>query len=301
MSDYSDRGKHGLQTTGSAALPENLRQTGTQDSTYHIRGGGYVQKRDTRSNAILSLILAVALIVAGMGASRWFKTLNGSVTVAVIDISTQDSHHALSGAPHLLDFVPGDADGAYDWLKNSGFSVHFNDRTSSSNPDQTSSGAEIVCLPPEATEEDLSCYYETEFSGFDFDDLQHRLLGAWMMEISNGNRGTFLEFKYANLATEGQYEEMHWLLDQQGLVDSQHASVILSEGRDQVGNSCIEGYTVINDEVIFWRILSCIFNARYSGSDGRKLPDTSVYVKLRIANWDFYDAHKIISQGQVNP
>ncbi|MDR0459055.1 MAG: hypothetical protein LBG68_01130 [Coriobacteriales bacterium] len=284
------------QPVDSLASLKSIKKTGMHDTSYRIRGGGFTQAKNPLNRIIISVIVAVALGFGGFGAWNLINFLaQERVDESAVIITVNDSHQALVNTPHLLDYIYSNVDDAYYWITESGLAASLNDRMTSDNPDRSAYGKEIVYLPAGATEEDYLSYNATEFNNFDFDELQHRLLGSWMLDISSGDRGTYLQFKYVNLATEGLLEEMYWFLDTQGLTGA--GSVIVSEGLDQFGNNYVEGYVVLEgDQIVYWRMLSCSFNAYYRGADNRGLPETSGFFKLRIATWDFYGVDRAIQE-----
>ena len=284
------------QPVDSLASQSSIKKTGMHDTSYRIRGGGFTQAKNPINRIIISVIVAVALGFGGFGAWNLINFLaQERVDESAVTITVNDSHQALVSTPHLLNYIYSNADDAYYWITESGLPASINDRMTSDNPDRSANGKEIVYLPAGATEQDLLSYNATEFNSFDFDELQHRLLGSWMLDISSGDRGTYLQFKYINLATEGLQEEMYWFLDLQGLTGA--GSVIVSEGLDQFGNNYVEGYVVLEgDQIVYWRMLSCSFDAYYRGADNRGLPETSGFFKLRIATWDFYGVDRAIQE-----
>jgi len=276
--------------TKDSSLSGNYRPLGMHDTTYRVRGGGATRQGNSTYRIVVTAVLIVALVFSGFGALKLIDFLAGDQSnKSIVTITVDQSHQALSGAPRLTDYVYNNADDAFGRLQEAGYRVFLVDRTSSSNPDRTSHGKEIICLPEGATDEDKDAYLVSEFSAFDFDALQGRLLGSWMMELSNGDRGCFLEYKYVNMATNGLNAEMNWLLENQGLLGD--SATIVDQGEDSSGNF-IQGYTMYGENKIYWHIMSCGFEYRYRGQDTRNLPETCAYVKIRIANWDFYDAQR---------
>lgn len=278
--------------TGDAEVI-GFRQTGMHDSSYHVRGGGFTpnQSLSARIASITIIVFGISLVVI---ASLYLKSCMSSFDSAqVVTITTEQSHEAYLTVPKLLDCLYGNASEIYDGFAEAGMSVFRNDRTSTDNPDNKTNTLEIVYFPAGATENDFASYTASEFSSYDFDELQGRLLGSWMIELSDGELGRFAQLKYTNLATEGIFDEMHWALNQQGL--TAEGSTLVFEGEDRFGNSVIYGYIVLeNESVVYWQTISCPFEARYHGSDVRQLPNTAVYIKIRIATWDFYGVDSFI-------
>lgn len=276
----------------SLAQPGSYRQTDMHGTDYHIRGGGILQGRHPVAYGIICCLLALAMGLGIFGSWKLIGFLAADrVDTSTILLTTDESHAAYAGSPRLIDFLWSNADDAYNHLYENGWNVFLNDRMTSNNPDRTAVGKEIVHLPAGCGEADLAAYNATEFNSFSFTELQQRMLGSWMIDISRGDRGAYLQFVYVNLATDGLHQEMRWFLSQQGLLNDN--ATIVSEGTDGFGNSYIEGYTSINEDmVVYWRFISCSLDARYRGSDTRKLPDSSGYFKLRIGTWDFYGVEK---------
>jgi hypothetical protein len=276
----------------SQANPDNLRSVGMHGSSYRIRGGGLTQGKHPVAYVVIGLIVALAISLGGLGAWRLIGVLaTGRIQESAVTITVDQGHQALTTMPRLPDYIWVGADDAFNQMTEAGIALHLNDRMTSKNPDGTAHGKEIVYLPEGATPDDLSTYNAGEFDGFDLDEMQGRMLGSWMLDISSGDRGSYLQFKYVNLATHGLSEEMHWLLGCQGL--SGDNTVVVDEGVDVYGNNYVQGYSVIDgDRTVYWRVLSCSFSAYYRGSDNRSLPESSSYVKLVVATWDFYGVDK---------
>lgn len=268
---------------------ESYRTSGMFDNDYHIRGGGFTQGRKPWILALLGLITAVALALGAFGAVKLVGYLvSVRVDNSIITITDDQAHSALAASmPQLLDYLGNDADAAFSSLSDAGLRVYLNDRETSDNPDATATGKEIVFLPSAATDDMLQTYNGSEFNDFDFDQLQNQMLGAWMLDISKGDKGTYIQYKYVNLAAASLSDEMQWLLTQQGLSgDNNH---VLDQGTDEFGNSYIVGYLTQGTKVYYWRVISCSFGDYYQGADTRKLPSSAAYVKLRVADWDFVD------------
>jgi len=257
------------------------------DNDYHIRGGGFTQGRSPLKIVVLGLITAVALVFCIFGLYKLVGyMLVARVDSSIVTITDDQAHSAISAQmPTLLNYFSGTADDAYNQLKDAGVRVFLNNRETSDNPDVSATGKEIVYLPDTASDEMLQTYNGSEFNDFNYDDLQNAMLGAWMMDISTGDVGTYIQFKYVNLAATSLNDEMNWLLAQQGLTGS--GSQVLDQGVDSFGNSYITGTTTANNQTYYWRILSASFGDYYQGADTRKLPSSAAYVKLRIGSWDF--------------
>ena len=281
------------KTSDERAVAGSFRQTGMHDSSYKVRGGGFTPSKNpaTRITSIATIVAGV-ILVAYM-CWRFYGCLNSFEETQVVTISVSDSHNAYNGLPRLLDYLWQGPDSSFDQMREAGLNIYINDRNPTDNPDRSSNGKELICFPNDVGEEDLDAYNASEFNSFSHEDMQGRLLGSWMMGLSDGESGRFGQLKYVNMATDGIYEEMHWMLEQQGLIGE--GTTIVYEGEDRFGNSVVFGYTVFeNETTIYWQAISCSYEARYKGSDSRSLPDTAVFIKLRVGTWDFYDAASYI-------
>jgi hypothetical protein len=274
------------QITGS----DGYRSATIHDNDYHIRGGGYTQSKSIAIRVVLGLITLAALIVCVFSLAKLIGTFNTSQSSkAVVTVSDDNTHQAMAEyMPELLSFMGTSADDVFSSLSEKGIAVSLNDRKTSDNTDGTAVGKEIVHLSNTQDTTELEAYSSSEFNGFTMAELQGNLLGAWMLDDSIGDKGSYLQLKYVNLAATDLDGEMEWLLKQQNLLGGN--GVELARGKDNKGNNFILGYTTLNDKTYYWRAANCSFNAIYQGTDtsSYNLPGTSSYVRLRVANWDFY-------------
>ncbi|MCL2136476.1 MAG: hypothetical protein FWH40_02980 [Coriobacteriia bacterium] len=292
----SSRNNESRSTASSQALVGNLRQTGMHDTSYRVRGGGFTQGKGSLYKMVITCIVAIALVAGGIGTWQIIGMVTQVDVSKAITVSVDQSHQALDSSPRLLNYLELSADEAYDRLRETDLPVYMLDRNITDNPDQTANGKEVIYFTNDAIEDDFAAYTTSEFSSFDFDTLQDRLLGSWVMALSNGELGRFAQLKYVNMATTGLYPEMYWMLNRQGLADER--SMVVYEGDDRYGNSMICGYASLDeDRIVYWQAISCPFSARYRGSDNRPIPDTSAYVKIRIATWDFYGVSSYTIEG----
>jgi hypothetical protein len=277
------------KTSAERAVTGSFRQTGMHDSSYKVRGGGFTPSQSPAARITSLATIVVGIVLVFYMGWRLIGCLNNYEETKVVTININESHEAYNGLPFLLDHLWQGPDDAFDQMREAGLNIYINDRNSTDNPDRSSNGKELVCFPVAGNEEDFAAYNAAEFSSFSHEDMQDRLLGSWMMDLSSGEAGLFAQLKYVNMATSGIFEEMHWALEKQGLIGE--GTTIVFEGEDRFGNSVICGYTVFeNDVTVYWQAISCTYEARYKGSDTRSLPDTAVFIKLRVGTWDFYDA-----------
>jgi|GEM_PF-2616688 len=273
----------------SDADPNSFRRATMHDTDYHIRGGGFARLRNPLGTLIIAVIIALALVGGAFGSYQMINFLaHGGFVSSPVTITSEQSRTALQSLPKLLSYSSSNANKAYRALQGEKVKVALNNRKTSDNPDATATGKEIVHLPEGSTEADLATYTGSEFNGFSFDDLQNRLLGSWMLDISSGNKGAYLQLKYVNMASSGLDDELSWLLEQQGLPGK--GGAITGQGTDSFGNHYIEGRSVQGKKTLYWRVLGCPFGSYYHGADTRKLPNTAVLIKLRLGTWDFYGA-----------
>jgi hypothetical protein len=129
--------------------------------------------------------------------------------------------------------------------------------------------------------------YGGGFNAYSLDELQKSFNGAWIFDISQGDLGVFLQLEYVNFAALSLVDELERLRAAQGLAGDD--SVLDSQGTDDYDNSYIRGYIVIEETTYYWELIGISFGEYYRGQDKRDLPETSVFVKCKIANYSFYE------------
>lgn len=269
----------------------DYHQAGISDNAYRIRGGG---KRHNKRTPLLVIVIALVAIV-GIGLTGFFfKNSYGTLMVQkpaeqVITLTSTDTRQAIDAQmPQLLDNLNLKIDKIFSGFTDQGLNVVMNDQASSDNPDPTSTGGEIIDLAPGVSQDVLQGYYVGEFDAYDFTALQADFNGAWMLDVSQGDSGSYAQIKYINFAADSLDGELSYLMQVQQL--SGDNSVIDSQGTDEFGNSYIQGYLVIDDNTYYWKVVGIPFSDYYGGQDTRQLPDTTVFVKCTIASFDFYGA-----------
>jgi hypothetical protein len=285
------------QAGASRAATAAFRQASMHDTSYRVRGGGIKHTR----TPIVTILLAV-VVIAALAAAFYFLTNFVRAFVAegpaedLITLTTQETRSAIdSELPVLSDWLSSSPDDTFAAFTELGWNVFINDRFTSSNPDSTAYGKEIIHLPAGRAVETLQGYYESEFNAYDFDELQKDFNGAWMLDLTQGDMGRYGQLKYINLNSEGIEAEIQYLLFQQGL--SGETTVIDQTGTDDFGNTFSVGYTVKDDETTYyWKALGIAFGDYYQGRDSRSLPDTSVFLKLTVASFDFYGAGNVTDE-----
>jgi hypothetical protein len=280
------------QTRRSAALanPQDFQQARFTDSGYRIRGGG---TRHYRGNPVLIGLVAV-VVIAGIvllsfGLRSAFEALLvEKPDVSVITLTSSETREAIdSQMPHMLDYRDSSVESAYAAFVESGWNVVIDPRASSNNPDKSATGSEIIHLSPGVDPTILDHgYYQGEFDAYNFDELQQSFNGAWMFDISRGDMGFYLQLEYINFTSASLTNELEHLRASQGLADAN--AVIDLEKVDDYGNNLIRGYSVIDEVTYYWELVGINFEEYYGGQDRRSLSEASVFVKCRIANFDFY-------------
>ncbi|MDR1421509.1 MAG: hypothetical protein LBI64_01430 [Coriobacteriales bacterium] len=275
-----------LAATG--ADPAAFRQTSMHDTSYRVRGGDLKYRR----TPIITILLAL-VVIAALAAAFYFLTNFVRAFVAegpnekVITLTTDETRSAIdSQMPTLTGWVSSSPDDAFDSFQETGWNVYINERFTSDNPDNTAYGKEIILLPAGETEATLTGYYEGGYNAYDFDELQSGFNGAWMLDLTSGDMGSFAQLKYVNLNSDGLVAEMQHLLSIQSL--SGESTIVDQSDVDDYGNTFQKGYTVIDETTYYWEIIGIAFDDYYSGSDRRSLPDTAVFLKLKVATFDFY-------------
>lgn len=279
------------------ANPADFRPTELADSSYLIRGGG---GRHNKFNHVMIALIAVVLIG---GLTLLGITLKNALTNLLVEkppeevvvLSPEKTRSAIdSEMPYLLDFIWLTPEEAETSFTEAGWNVFRLDRLASDNPDGSATGDEMVHLDSKGTEETLLGYESGEFSAFDFDTLQKSFNGAWSLDLSSGNQGRFAQIKYVNFAAASLQDELEHLQGIQKLTGEN--SQVISSGKDAHDNTYIQGKTVISETTYYWQLIGIAFGDYYSGQDRRKLPDTAVFVKYKLATWDFYGAEALLAE-----
>jgi hypothetical protein len=288
-----DKGRASLQQAQRSAAfanPQDFQQARFTDSGYRIRGGG---TRHYRANPLL-VGLVVVVVIVGIGLlsfglkSAFEALLVEKPEVSVVTLTPSQTREAIdSQMPHMLDYRDSSLESAYALFVESGWNVVIDPRASSNNPDKSAAGSEIIHLGPGIDQAILDHgYYQGEFDAYNFDELQQSFNGAWMFDISRGDMGFYLQLEYLNFASTSLLDELEYLRTSQGLADAN--AVLDLQDVDNYGNSRIRGYSVIDEVTYYWELVGIAFEEYYSGQDRRALADTAVFVKCRIANFDFY-------------
>jgi hypothetical protein len=291
--------KVGLATL---ANPEDFHEAQLADNSYRIRGGG---KRHNRGTPLMIILIAVVVIagVALLGTvmkDALTDLLTEKPEVEVVTLTSDQTRNAIdSEMPHLLDFVWLTPDEAETAFTEAGWNVFRLGRSASDNADGSATGTEMVRLNSSGTEATLTGYEAGEFSAFDFATLQKSFNGAWSLDLSLGDLGHFATFKYLNFASLSLTDELKHLQEIQGLAGE--GSQVIKEGIDENGNSFIYGKTVIGETPYYWQVVGIAFSEYYGGKDRGKLPDTAVFVKCKLATYDFYGAEDLIAEQAPPP
>jgi len=279
------------------ANPESYHQTLMHESGYRIRGGGGGRLSSSPIITIIATVIALAAVVIiawfGFGAAKDFVT--GEPPEQIILVTSAETRTALdSELPLLPAALWQDPDDYYNSCIEAGWNIVLVDRKTAKNPDPTALGKEIVHLKAGVSQDILKGYYESEFNTYDFDEMQEYFVGSWMLDLQTGNSGRFCEVKYVNLATDGVLPEMEHLLAIQGLTfqglpdtNAENYKVYVN-GTDDHGNTIMRGSFTNGDVTYYWETIGCPFEDYYGGKDKRTLPDTAVFVRLRVATFDFY-------------
>jgi hypothetical protein len=265
------------------------------DTTYRVRGGGIKHKRTPIITILLAIVVIAALVAAGYFLTNFVKAFVGSTAqTETITVTPQETRSAIdSEMPILTDWVSSSPDDVYAGFAEAGWNVFINERFTSDNPDSSSYGKEIIHLPAGVAETALTGYYESEFNAYDFDELQSSFTGAWMLDLTYGDMGGYAQLKYLNLNSEGLETEISHLLQMQGLTGE--TTVVDSSGTDDFGNTYSVGYTLIGETTYYWKAIGIAFDDYYQGKDSRALPDTAIYLKLTVSQFDFYGAGTVQS------
>jgi hypothetical protein len=275
----------------SLANPQDFQQAHYTDSGYRIRGGG---TRHYRINPLLLALIAV-VIIAGVGLSAFFfRNVFETLMVEkpdenVVTLTPAETRTAIDEEmPRMLDFVYYTVESAYAVLVDYGWNVSVDDRSGSDNADASAVESGIIHLAPTVDSAILNNgYYGGRFNAYSFDELQRSFNGAWIFDISQGDLGVFLQLEYVNFAALSLVDELEHLRAAQGLAGDD--SVLDSQGTDDYGNSYIRGYIVIEETTYYWELIGISFGEYYRGQDKRDLPETSVFVKCKIADYSFYE------------
>jgi hypothetical protein len=283
------------------ANPRNFHQAEFTDNSYHIRGGG---TRHNRRSPLMTILMAVVILI-GIGL-LWFSLTSVSRSLlsdkpeeTVITLSAIETRTAIDEQmPRLIDYIDNSPEGTYAAFTEAGDNAVMDPRVSANNPDKTAVGNEIIHLSSSVEQSALEQgYYEGEFDAYNFDELQQLFNGAWMLDISQGDLGSFVQIEYVNFAAESLDREMQYLRGFQGLADEN--SVVDTQGTDTHGNTYIQGYSVIEEITYYWQLIGITLKEYYGGQDRRDLPDTAVFVKGKVANFDFYGAGSSFTEDEA--
>jgi hypothetical protein len=291
-------GKGRAARLATLANPQDFHAARLTDNSYRIRGGG--TRHNQRSPMMLALIAVVVIVGVGL-LTYAFNILYQTFVVekpdsAVVTLTNSETRSALDAEmPRALGYIEGSSDDAFTAFVDNGWNVFKNDRATSDNPDRSSTGNEIVHLASGIDEDVLKGYYESEFNAYSFDELQKSFNGAWMLDLSRGDSGTYAQLKYVNFASTSLADEIKYLRSFQGLAET--GAVIDSEGEDDWGNTYIQGFSTVGETKYYWKVVGIAFKEYYRGQDKRKLPDTAVFVKCTIASFDFYGVKTTTTAG----
>ncbi|MDR1015189.1 MAG: hypothetical protein LBL86_09485 [Coriobacteriales bacterium] len=270
---------------------QSFQQAHYTDSSYYIRGGGG-QHHILRSPLLLGSLAAIVVIGAVLLTVFLFNTYDDLVKDKadedVVTLTSSETRAAIdSQLPILSNYLLGTVDGALASFTEAGWNVRADPRSSTGNPDGTAVGGRIIHFSPSA---DLAVldrgYFEGGYDAYDFDELQRSFNGAWAFDVSQGNLGAYAQLEYVNFAAESLDAELEHLRAAQGLADGE--SVVDSQDNDSHGNTFIRGYSVVEGVTYYWELIGIAFGDYYSGQDRRTLPPTAVFVKCKLANYDFY-------------
>lgn len=246
------------------------------------------------------IFMAVVIIAGGSvlayGLNRVFvELLVEKPPEVVVTLTASETRTAIdSEMPRLFDYINGDANAAYAILVDAGQNVVFDDNVSSIRFDATATGNKVVHLSPSVDAAILEQgYHAGGLNAYDFNELQRSFNGAWVLDILHGDKGAFIQVDYVNFASISLDNELQQLRERQELTGEN--SAVDSQESDDYGNTYVRGYTVIDETRYYWEVIGIPFSENYSGQDRRKLPDTAVFVRCRIAAYDFYGAGELPS------
>jgi len=270
--------------SASIASPEDYHTIDMHDSGYRIRGGGGKHR-----HSIIVTIVAILIIGGAVGGLGYFlyNTITALVQDTVVNpitLTASETRAAVDdGMPVLTQWIDWGYDDAVDSFIEQGFNVYNNARYSSDSPDATASAREIVRMPDGVAEEDLTGFFEGSYNAYSIEELQRMFNGAWVLDMTRGDMGSYFKLKLVNLTTSGIDDEILHLLELQGLTGD--GVTVKYQGEDARGNTIIQGTKAVDDRVFYWRVAACLFNEVYTI---RSLPDQAVYLTCTVATFDFY-------------
>ncbi|MDR0350834.1 MAG: hypothetical protein LBH64_04700, partial [Coriobacteriales bacterium] len=275
--------------SATLARAQNFQPTRYRDSSYYIRGGG--GHHNPRSIALFSIlggiivIAAVLLTIFLVGA--YDDIVKEKPDENIVTLSPEETREAIdSQMPRLFDYLSGTTETAMAAFTEAGWNVVAGSNLTSLL-DSSALGGRIIHLPP-ATDPAIveNRYSAGGLSAYDFDELQRSFNGAWALDVFQGNLGSSDQIEYVNFAATSLDAELAHLREVQGL--SGPETSVDSQGTDDHDNSFIRGFTVIDGVTYYWEVIGIAFSEYYAGQDRRDLPDTSVFVKCKLATFDFY-------------
>ena len=248
---------------------------------------------------VIAVVIVIGMVIAGFFLKDLYDRLMGQKpTETVVRLTTAQTRAAIDAEmPIMFDYLYWNINDIYSHFVAAGWNVANNERRAVENPDRSAVGGEIIHLSPEIPLDILEGYYQSEFNIYDYDELQDNFNGAWVLSVSHGNMGSYTQIKYVNFASISLDDELLHLGEAQKLLTE--SSVIDARGIDGYGNSFMQGFIDINDKIYYWKIVGIEFSDYYRGQDRRKLPDTAVFVKCIIADFDFYGMNKELLESYL--
>ncbi|MDR0499707.1 MAG: hypothetical protein LBG97_00450 [Coriobacteriales bacterium] len=269
----------------------------SEEEAYSIRGGGHATIKSPLFTAVSAAIIVVGVVVISLLVYNIVGVLSTiKPTANSISFTKEQTRSALDGnMPLLTGILDNDFDAVGEGLSAAGFITFVNDRYSSDSPDATAQGREIIRMPEQVTNDFMLGFFEGNYSAYSPKELEASFNGTWVLDLTRGDLGSLYKLKYVNFKATSIADEMDHLAQLQGM-DGNGVS-IAAKGIDTRGNNVIQGTKVVDDRVYYFKIAACTFNEVYTAA---KLDDSSVYISITIASYDFYTGGDEITQASTS-
>jgi hypothetical protein len=278
------------KTVSSASGPA-VKTIDSSSTDYNIRGAGSAKPKTKKYQTQITAIIAVAVIICLLLLIWQIIGFARNTAATAITLTAQQTRSAQDkNMPVLTDNITQDFNTLAASLTSDGMSVFTNNRYVTDVPDATATGTEIVAMPVAVSDDFMNGFYEGSYNAFSVDQLEQDFNGAFVVDRADGDKGTLLKVKYANLNATSISDEMQHLESLQGLTNDKVE--VVGSGTDSRGNSVDQGTVAIGNTTYFWKVAACPLNQVYTTTS---IPDNAVYITCTLATYDFYTGADTLS------